>query len=263
MSIRTSPWPAGMPCWTDLSVPDVDAVTSFYADVLGWTYQGTGEDYGGYVIAGVGGAIAAGIGPAREGGPVGWTLYFASDDADRTAAEIAEHGGSVLLPPGDVGPFGRMLIAADPTGATFAVWQAGTHIGAGIVNEPGGLMWEDLRSPDPDGARAFYEALFGFRTEPLAAAGPDYALFHLAGEQAPLGGMGGMFGIEGMPAHWLVYFAVADAAAAVAAAERSGGSVLRPALDTPYGTMAGLADPAGAVFWVAQTTGDGQPDRSG
>jgi predicted enzyme related to lactoylglutathione lyase len=63
-------------------------------------------------------------------------------DADETAAAVAEHGGAILLTPGDVGPLGRMAIATDPTGAVFGVWQAGMHI-AGLVNEPCGLTWED------------------------------------------------------------------------------------------------------------------------
>jgi uncharacterized protein len=262
MSIRRSRWPAAVPCWTDLSTPDVAAAKAFYGPVLGWSFSDTGTEYGGYAIATAQGAAAAGIGPQQPGAPVGWTLYFASDDADRTAAAVTEHGGSVLLSAGDVGPLGRMFLAADPTGARFGVWQAGSHIGAGIVNEPGGLSWEDLRSPDPDTAKAFYQAVFGYRVEPLPEAGPDYATFALPDEEFPLGGMGGMMGVEGQPAHWLVYFGVADAAAAVAAAKAGGGSVLMTDFDTPYGRMAGLVDPAGAVFWVAQTTGD-SPDRRG
>ena len=156
-----------------------------------------------------------------------------------------------------------MFIAADPTGASFGVWHAGAHIGAGVVNEPGGLTWEDLRSPNPDAARAFYVGVFGYRLESLPDAGPDYATFALPGEEAPLGGMGGMMGADDQPAQWLVYFGVADAAAAVAAAERSGASVVMRDFDTPYGRMAGLADPTGAVFWVVQNEAESQPDRSG
>ncbi len=114
-------------------------------------------------------------------------------------ASIADHGGTVLLAPGDVGGLGRMCIAADPTGAAFGVWQAGDHIGAGIVNEPGGLTWDDLRSPDPDTARAFYAAVFGHRMEPLPDAGPDYATFARPEEKVPLGGIGGMLGAEDAP----------------------------------------------------------------
>lgn len=263
MSIRTSPWSAGIPCWADLMAPDVAAAKAFYADVVGWSYQDTEAEYGGYALAEARGAAAAGIGPQREGARTAWTLYLASDDADTSAEAVRKHGGTVLLPPGDVGPLGRMFVAADPTGAVFGVWQAGTHIGAGIVNEPGGLTWEDLRSPEPSAARDFYSAVFGYRTEPLPDAGPDYATFALPDERAPLGGMGGMMGADGQPAHWVVYFGVADAAAAAAAAEQGGGSVLTPAFETPYGRMAGLADPAGAAFWVVETEGQRQPDRSG
>jgi uncharacterized protein len=264
MSLRTSPWPAGVPCWADLNVPDVAAAKAFYSAVLGWEYQDSGEEYGGYVLAVRGDAPAAGIGPQPEPGmTAAWTLYIASDDVDKTAAAVTENGGTVVLAPGDVGPIGRMAIAADPTGAVFGVWQHGQHIGAGLVNEAGGLSWDDLRSHDPDAARAFYSQVFGYRTEPLAEAGRDYSLFMIADSEVPLGGMGGMMGAEQLPSHWLVYFGVADASAAVAAAEAAGGTVLVPAFDTPYGRMAGLQDPDGAVFWVSQSDPSQAPDRSG
>lgn len=158
-----------------------------------------------------------------------------------------------------------MLIATDPAGGVFGVWQAGQHLGASIVNEPGGIVWEDLRSTSPKQAIAFYGSVFGYEMHPLAGAGSDYVRFHQPGDEAPLGGMGGMFGpSEGVPSHWLVYFGVADIDAAVQAAERGGGQVLAPAFETPFGQMAGLADPAGAVFWIAQTVpNQPQPDRSG
>ncbi len=72
-----------------------------------------------------------------------------------------------------------------------------------------------------------------------------------------------MMGAEGQPAHWVVYFGLPDAAAAVAAAERGGGSVLVRDFDSPYGRMAGLSDPHGAPFWVVETDGSRQPDRTG
>jgi hypothetical protein len=36
-----------------------------------------------------------------------------------------------------------------------------------------------------------------------------------------------------------------------------------PVVETPYGRMAALADPAGASFQIIQTDGSDQPDRSG
>ena len=56
----------------------------------------------------------------------------------------------------------------------------------------------------------------------------------------------------GTPSHWLVYFAVEDADAAVAAATAAGGSSLAPPFTTSYGRMAPLQDPFGAAFWLVQ-----------
>jgi hypothetical protein len=262
MTTRTTAWPAGIPCWTDLTTPDVPAAKAFYSAVLGWSFAETDPEYGGYTIAQVDGRAAAAIGPQHGDAPPAWTLYLASDDADKTAAAISEHGGTVLLPPGDVGPMGRMCIAADPAGAVFGVWQARGHIGAEVTSLPGSLAWEDLRSTDADGARRFYTGVFGYDTQPLAAAGPDYRLFMLPGDPAPLGGMGGMMGQTGAPSHWIVYFGVADTQVAVRTAGAAGGTVVREPFDTPYGSMAALTDPAGVPFWVVQTDGSNQPDRS-
>ena len=117
MSTRTDPWPAGTPCWVDLSVPDVQAAVDFYAAVIGWTFVDSGPDYGNYEIGQMDGRAAAGIGPVmQEGQPSAWTVYLASDDADATAKLIGEHGGSIYAGPMDIPGSGRMLIAADPSG---------------------------------------------------------------------------------------------------------------------------------------------------
>lgn len=264
MTTRTSAWPPGVPCWTDLSVPDVEAASRFYAAVLGWDCVPTGEEFGGYVIAQVDGHAVAGIGPQQAPDvPAAWTLYLATADADATLSAVAQAGGVLLLPAGDVGPLGRMGIAADPTGAVFGVWQAGEHIGAGLVNEPGGLTWEDLRSSDPGAARDFYGAVFGYAYDAVEMAPDDYRTFAAAPGEPPLGGMGGFMGGPPMPSHWLVYFGAADVSAAVDAAGSSGGSVLAPAFDTPYGRMAGLSDPFGAVFFVVETTAPAPPGGGG
>jgi predicted enzyme related to lactoylglutathione lyase len=260
MAIRTSRWPAGTPCWADISVPEPDRAKAFYGAVLEWDFSDAGDEFGGYVSAFRRQAAAAGIGPQHQRGTVAWTLYLASDDAGATADAIRSAGGRVIVEPRDVGDLGRMVMAADPAGAAFGVWEAGTHIGSSLVNEPGGMAWEDLRSTDPQAARAFYASVFGFETRNLEMAGADYWTFHHPGDPAPLGGMGAMMG-EPAESHWVVYFSVEDTDAAVAAAEAAGGSVTRPAMDTPFGRMAGLIDPFGAPFTVAQNTGQPLPER--
>ena len=267
MSLRTSPWPVGIPCWVDISVPDLERTKSFYASVLGWSYVGGDPEFGGYLTAQVRGAAAAGIGPLMHEGqdqaPVTWTMYFAADDAAAVQADVERLGGNVFLPAMDVGPLGRMFLATDPTGAPFGVWQAGEHIGAGVVNEAGAFTWDDLRSPDPAAARSFYGELFGYRFADVPGAGVDYRTFALEGEEAPLGGMGGVVGPQGTPAHWVVYFGVEDAAVAARAVGSGGGSVVVPVFSTPFGQMAGLRDPDGAVFWVVESAAQEHPDREG
>jgi uncharacterized protein len=50
--------------------------------------------------------------------PAHWSVTFAVDDADATAATAAELGGVVVVPPFDA-PWVRMTVIADPHGATF------------------------------------------------------------------------------------------------------------------------------------------------
>jgi predicted enzyme related to lactoylglutathione lyase len=50
--------------------------------------------------------------------PAHWSVTFAVDDADETAAKATELGGKVVVPPFDA-PWVRMTIVSDPQGATF------------------------------------------------------------------------------------------------------------------------------------------------
>ena len=246
-------WPAGVPCWTDLMTPDPSAVEPFYSAVLGWTFTEPDEKFGGYVMAMKDGAAAAGVGPLLQGSRSAWTLYFASENADATASRVSAAYGAMFAEPADVGSLGRMFVATDPTGAVFGVWQAKDFAGAAVTNAPGGLVWEDLRSTDPDTARTFYNAVFDFAYEHVEGAAFDYTSFATASDPRPRGGIGSESpGSDGVDSHWLVYFGVDDVAAAITAATGNGGAAPVPAFDTPYGTMAGLTDPAGAAFYVVQ-----------
>ncbi|WP_336922537.1 VOC family protein [Aquipuribacter sp. SD81] len=248
MTTRTEPWPAGTPCWVDYGATDVEAATGFYTEVLGWAATASGPEHGGYVMCAVRGHDAAGIGPAAEGAPPAWTTYLASADADATAARVRAAGGTVLAEPFDVGDLGRMLVAADPQGAVVGVWQAGRHVGCGVVNEPGALTWNEASLPDPAAGRAFYSEVFGYRWEAVPGGGVDYWTF--AGDEGrPLGGLGGLSG-DGSPPHWLAYFSVADSDAVVATAKGLGAEVAAGPFDTEYGRMATVVDPWGARFAV-------------
>ena len=81
-----------------------------------------------------------------------WNTYVAVESADDTAAQVTAAGGTVLAGPFDVFDSGRMAVCADPAGAVFHLWQAGTHRGAEFVNEPNTWNWSTLEGPDVAGA---------------------------------------------------------------------------------------------------------------
>jgi hypothetical protein len=180
-----------------------------------------------------------------------WTTYLASDEADATSKKVAAAGGSVMVPAMDVGDLGRMAVAADPTGGVFGYWQAKQFGGAVVVNEPGGLIWNECNTRDVPAAKAFYEATFGVKVEPMEGM-DNYHGFKVADRPvAAVQHMGSDYP-EDTPAHWMTWFSVASADAAVAIAEKAGARVLLPPTDESFGRIAALADPWGAVFGVMQ-----------
>jgi len=244
----------------DLAAPDIEAARDFYGAVMGWEFEGSGEEYGNYQLCQVGGHNAAGIGGIMSPEePSAWTLYFASSSTDDTVKTVERAGGTIVAGPFDVPELGRMAVAIDTQGAAFGIWEARGHIGAGIVNEPGSIVWEEAAVPDPDAVRTFYTGVFGYRHEAVEGAGAGYMTFHApeaAGREGDttMGGIGGLGDRpSGTPPHWLCYFAVADADAAIAAATERGGVVHGGVQDTPYGRTAVISDPNCAMFAVMGT----------
>jgi len=257
---------AGTPSWVDLASPDPDASVRFYGGLFGWDAVETGpvEETGGYRMLQLGGRNVAGLGPTQgEGQPAMWTTYVGTDDGDAVAAKVREAGGQVVMEPFDVLGLGRMAVFVDPGGAYFSVWQPQTHHGAELVNEPGALSWNELATRDVDAAKAFYAAVFGWDADTNAYGETSYSEWKLGGRS-----IGGMIAMNeqwpaDVPPHWMVYFAVEDADAAVARAGELGGQVAVPPTDTPAGRFAVLNDPHGAVFSVialatGASGGDGQ-----
>ncbi len=142
---------------------------------------------------------------------------------------------------------GTMVIARDPQGNPFGLWQAGEHIGAQIYNEPGALVWNEAAVDDPEAARTFYGSVFGFRFEEVPGA-DGYTTFATDGN--PLGGLGGHQ--PGSPKGWTTCFAVASTDEAVATVTSNGGKVTMAPMDTEFGRFAVVADPWGAPFSVMQ-----------
>jgi predicted enzyme related to lactoylglutathione lyase len=258
MTFRDTPWPEGTPCWVDVMVDDTKRAAEFYGPLLGWKFADQGEEFGNYLIAQVNDRGAAAIGPKPPGMeqmPSVWTTYLATDDADATAAKITEAGGQLMMPPGDVGPAGRLAVAADPTGAVFGIWQGRETTGVQIANVPGTLVWNECMTRDFAAAKAFYTSVFGYEYDEMSNDDFSYAAAKVNGHI--IGGIGGLPAEvpADVPAHWSTYFGVTDTDAAVAQVTQLGGSVLRPAQDSPYGRMAQVADDQGVTFSLISVEG--------
>lgn len=113
--------------------------------------------------------------------------------------------------------------------------------------------WADLGTPDVEGAKAFYNAVFGWEYQDEETDSNPYSM--ALQKELSAAGIGPLQG-ENMPTVWSTYFAVDDADAAAARITNAGGSLLMEPFDVmDAGRMAFASDPTGAVFgiWEAKT----------
>jgi predicted enzyme related to lactoylglutathione lyase len=138
--------------FNSLNTRDIERARAFYGSVFGWRTGAIGGGAEGWTLPGYGNWLEREHHPglrkrmAKAGAPAGfedvvgsiipisddqpdtpahWSVTFATDDADATAAKAAELGGTVIVPPFD-GPWStstytiRITVIADPQGATFS-----------------------------------------------------------------------------------------------------------------------------------------------
>jgi uncharacterized protein len=243
-------------CWVELATSDGAAAKKFYTELFDWTSEdrpvGPGMVYTMLNLAGKDAAALYQMPPemAAQGIPPNWLSYASVANADESAKKAKELGATLLKEPFDVMTVGRMAVIQDPTGAVFALWQAGTHHGASVVNVPNSFCWNELSTGDTEKAGNFYGGLFGWGKHVQQMGPMTYTTFKNGDRSA-----GGMFkpGPEmgNVPPHWLVYFAVDDTDAKVAKVGELGGRTIAPAMDIPgTGRFAVVQDPQGAVFGI-------------
>jgi predicted enzyme related to lactoylglutathione lyase len=243
--------PIGAPCWVELFTSDPATSRAFYHEILGWTSEDADPKFGGYVNFSHNGVRVAGCfrNDGSAGTPDVWSVYLASDDAKATVDAAVEHGGSVIVPATDVAELGTMAVVTDAGGAAIGIWQPGEHTGFGVLAEPGSPGWFELHTRDYDTVVDFYRTVFHWPVhEQTNMPGFRYAT-HGKDDDALAGIMdAATFLADGDPAHWSVYFTVADTDATLARVEQLGGSTVLGPEDTPYGRLAVASDPTGAEF---------------
>ena len=161
-------------------------------------------------------------------------------------------GGQVLVPAMDVLDVGRMAVFTDPVGAVFSVWQAGTHPGAELVNEPGTWSWSELLTTDVEASKGFYGDVFGWGAE-THGAGPmgGYTEWQVHGRTvAGMMQKPPMLPGRGAAASGRCTSPWPTPTPRSARVADLGGSVVMPPTDIEPGRFATVTDPFGAVFNV-------------
>jgi len=124
-------------------------------------------------------------------------------------------------------------------------------------NPAGSFIWYELLTPDPAGAKAFYDAVVGWNVAAESQFPNGYRMIgrsdgKFAGGLLPL--------TDEMKEHgarptWLAYISVDDVDSTVTSIEQAGGKALMPAFDIPdIGRVAMVTDPQGAPFYVMKPT---------
>jgi predicted enzyme related to lactoylglutathione lyase len=243
--------PIGAPCWIDLLTSDIERSRDYYCQLFDWAAEEPAEEFGGYVNFTKNGVRVAGCMSSEPGSgmPDVWSVYLATDDAIKTIDAAKSNGGQVRIDAMPVADLGTMAYLTDVGGAAIGLWQPGTHKGFGLLGDPGTPGWFELFTRDYEATVAFYRNVFRWDTH-VAGDTPDFRYTTLNQGEEWLAGIMDASGFlpEGVPAHWSVYFGADDTDAALAKAVELGGSVVRPAEDTPYGKLATATDPTGAQF---------------
>ncbi len=245
--------PLGAPCWTDLWTSDVEGSRRFYSELFGWEAQEPSEEFGGYFMFTRNGVpTAGGMGSMGDmAADDSWKIYLDTDDIAKTLQAAESEGAQIVSPAMAVADLGTQAVLIDPTGAQLGTWQAGTFPGFTVLGEHGAPSWFELFTRDHAGAVDFYRSVFHWETQSVSDSDEfRYAVMKDPGTEGELAGImdASAFLPEGTGSQWSVYWEVDDIDASVAKVLALGGSVVDDAQDTPYGRMATVADPAGAVF---------------
>lgn len=248
---------AGAPCWIDLYSSDTERAIAFYRELFGWNAEPPQEEFGGYFTFTKDGRHVAGCmsNDGEHGLPDAWGVHLMTDDAEAVAAATPKSGGSVEFGPMVVGENGTSAMLRDPGGAGVGAWQPNQQKGFEVTGEIGTPAWFELHTRAYEPTVAFYRDVFGWDTHVVSDT-EEFRYTTLGEGEGQLAGIMDDSPYPGDdPAHWAIYFAVADADAAIARIVELGGSVVREAEDTPYGRLATVADATGTQFRIIAENG--------
>lgn len=119
--------------------------------------------------------------------------------------------------------------------------------------QPGQIIWTDLTVADAGQVRDFYKAVVGWEPadHPMETH-TDYDM-RLPGTEKVVAGVCHALGPnQDIPPQWMIYIAVADLDASLAACKQQGGAVIKETRSEGAPPFAIIRDPAGAVAALYQ-----------
>ena len=116
-------WSHGSFYWNELMTRDSDRAKAFYADTIGWGFDGMPMGETTYWVAKMGDKSVGGVfemkGPQFDAVPEHWMSYLAVDDIDARLATAIKAGAAAIRQPFDVPDVGRIAILREPGSAVI------------------------------------------------------------------------------------------------------------------------------------------------
>ncbi|WP_428395338.1 VOC family protein [Lichenicoccus sp.] len=245
-----------------LVTPDLVAAERFYTDLFGWQFQNAYVRRHLFGEASINGRVVAAIvqKPIRHGERPAWRSFLSTEDVEKSAQVAVQHGASMLLGPHEIANLGRDALLTDPQGAVFGMLTSSSGDPADTLAAPGAWIWSSLITHDPETDAAFYKAVFGYDVFDLPD--PQEAKHVILASQTYARASVNPIPTKHPALHprWISYVRVLDIAAMVGHATTLGAHVVVPPhQDRNGGTIALVADPAGAIFGLLALPDDAGP----
>ena len=250
----------GSHIWYELMTTDPDGAGRFYGAVIPGLSVGErlpgDQDYR-MINRSDGGMLGGVLGLTEEmcsnGARPVWMGYVGVEDVDGTIAQIEAKGGKALMPAFDI-PQGRIAMVADPQGNPFYIMrpippagQEGKQSDVFAIEGAERVNWNELTTPDPVAARAFYGELFGWASDEFMPMGElgEYRFFDHEGIR-----IGAVCGpTPGASLGWRYYIGVPSITQSVEAVKAGGGTISLEPMEVPGGVHIIIGnDPQGAEF---------------
>lgn len=246
MALTSYDPPFGAPCWFELSSPDPAAAQSFYAELLGWRFEGAGP-LGLGAAAHTEGRRVAGVSeqPPGQQGPAFWSVYFRVDDLSAHLSALDEAGGQALMAIPEFDGSAGVALVADPAGTAFGVLEYDDDRAMQSFATTGAVHWAELFTGNP-AVRSFYTSVFGWDLPSLTDEA-DQRYWAIDQNDFRCGGVFDASEVA-VPAHWEAHIRVEDVDGLVERVRALGGDVLAEPHDSHHGRVGRFIDAQNAAF---------------